>query len=132
MNKVLLVGRIGQDPEIRFSQNGTVFARMTLATERSRKIDGKWVTEADWHTVNQIARSLSSVTAKKGDLVAVEGELRTRSWDKDGEKRWSTEVATVRVRVLTKNRKDKSAETVGKDPETPLENDDLVAEEIPF
>ncbi|EQD24250.1 MAG: Single-stranded DNA-binding protein [Leptospirillum sp. Group IV 'UBA BS'] len=132
MNKVLLVGRIGQDPEIRFSQKGTVFARITLATERNKKIDGKWVTEADWHTVIQIAKGLSAVTAQKGDLVAVEGELRTRSWEKDSEKRWITEIVTTRVRVLTKNRKDKSADAPPQDPGDPIEAFEQGSEEIPF
>lgn len=133
MNKVLLVGRIGQDPDIRFSQAGTVFARMTLATERNRKVDGKWVAETDWHTVIQIARALSSVTAKKGDLVAIEGELRTRSWEKDGEKRWITEIITPRVRVLAKNLKDKPEETAAQEPGSePIEALELGSEEIPF
>jgi single-strand DNA-binding protein len=132
VNKVLLVGRIGQDPEIRFSQKGTVFARITLATERNKKIDGKWVTEADWHTVIQIAKGLSAVTSQKGDLVAVEGELRTRSWEKDSEKRWITEIVTTRVRVLTKNRKDKSADEPPQDPGDPIEAFEQGSEEIPF
>lgn len=130
MNKILLVGRVGQDPEIRFSQTGTVFARMTLATERNRKVDGKWVAEADWHTLIQIARALPAVTAKKGDLVAVEGELRTRVWDKDGEKRWITEVVTPRVRVLAKNRKEQAA--APNPVSEPITVEELGSEEIPF
>ena len=130
MNKVLLVGRVGQDPEIRFSQAGTVFARMTLATERNRKVDGKWVADTDWHTLIQIARALPAVTAKKGDLVAVEGELRTRVWDKDGEKRWITEVVTPRVRVLAKNRKEQAA--APNPVSEPIAVEELGSEEIPF
>ncbi len=130
MNKVLLVGRIGQDPEIRFSQAGTVFARMTLATERNRKVDGKWVADTDWHTLIQIARALPAVTAKKGDLVAVEGELRTRVWDKDGEKRWITEIVTPRVRVLAKNRKEQAA--APNPVSEPIAVEELGSEEIPF
>ena len=130
MNKILLVGRVGQDPEIRFSQTGTVFARMTLATERNRKVDGKWVAEADWHTLIQIARALPAVTAKKGDLVAVEGELRTRVWDKDGEKRWITEIVTPRVRVLAKNRKEQAA--APNPVSEPITVEELGSEEIPF
>lgn len=130
MNKILLVGRVGQDPEIRFSQTGTVFARMTLATERNRKVDGKWVAETDWHTLIQIARALPAVTAKKGDLVAVEGELRTRVWDKDGEKRWITEVVTPRVRVLAKNRKEQAA--APNPVSEPITVEELGSEEIPF
>ncbi len=130
MNKVLLVGRVGQDPEIRFSQAGTVFARMTLATERNRKVDGKWVADTDWHTLIQIARALPAVTAKKGDLVAVEGELRTRVWDKDGEKRWITEIVTPRVRVLAKNRKEQAA--APNPVSEPIAVEELGSEEIPF
>lgn len=133
MNKVLLVGRVGQDPEIRFSPSGTVFARVSLATERSRKADGVWVSETDWHTVIQIAKALSSVTAKKGDLVAVEGALRSRSWEKDGEKNWITEVISSRVRVLTKNRKDKQTEQSDPDPETEtFATEEFDTTEIPF
>ena len=133
MNKVLLVGRVGQDPEIRFSPAGTVFARVSLATERSRKADGVWVSETDWHTVIQIARALSSVTAKKGDLVAIEGALRSRSWEKDGEKNWITEIISSRVRVLTKNRKDKLAEQNVQDPESEtLATEEFDTTEIPF
>ena len=130
MNKILLVGRVGQDPEIRFSQTGTVFARMTLATERNRKVDGKWVADTDWHTLIQIARALPAVTAKKGDLVAVEGELRTRVWDKDGEKRWITEIVTPRVRVLAKNRKEQAA--APNPVSEPIAVEELGSEEIPF
>ena len=133
MNKVLLVGRVGQDPEIRFSPAGTVFARVSLATERSRKADGVWVSETDWHTVIQIARALSSVTAKKGDLVAIEGALRSRKWEKDGEKNWITEIISSRVRVLTKNRKDKLAEQSVQDPESEtLATEEFDTTEIPF
>ena len=133
MNKVLLVGRVGQDPEIRFSPAGTVFARVSLATERSRKADGVWVSETDWHTVIQIARALSSVTAKKGDLVAIEGALRSRKWEKDGEKNWVTEIISSRVRVLTKNRKDKLAEQNVQDPESEtLATEEFDTTEIPF
>lgn len=133
MNKVLLVGRVGQDPEIRFSQAGTVFARVSLATERSRKVDGVWVSETDWHTVIQIAKALSAVTAKKGDLVAIEGALRSRSWEKDGEKHLITEIISSRVRVLTKNRKDRLAEQSGPDPETEtLATEEFDTTEIPF
>jgi len=73
------------------------------------------------------------VTAKKGDLVAVEGALRSRSWEADGAKHWITEVISSRVRVLAKKRKDKSEEAVTQDSGgDPIADEELIAEEIPF
>ena len=133
MNRVLLVGRVGDDPEIRFSPGGTVFARIPVATERPRKKEDKWTTETDWHTVIQIARALSSVTAQKGDLVAVEGALRTRSWEKDGERKWTTEVVANRVRVLAKSRKNAPPEKeTSETADETIPPEEIDAAEIPF
>lgn len=95
MNKVILLGRCVRDPEVRYSQGaqGTAVARYSLAVNRSYKKDG----EPDADFINIVAFGKSAEFAgkyfKKGQLVAVEGELRINSYtDKDGNKRWSTDV----------------------------------------
>ncbi len=94
MNKVILMGRLVKDPEVRYSQVGEpiAVARYTLAVNRRTKKNGE--TEADF--INCVAFGKSGEFAekyfKKGQMVAIVGRMQVRSWDKDGERRWSTEV----------------------------------------
>ena len=88
VNKVILVGRLGKDPEVRNLENGVTVANFSLATSESYKDkttgDKKEVTE--WHNIS-LWRGLADIAAKylhKGDLVYIEGKLRTRSWEKEG------------------------------------------------
>lgn len=94
MNKVILMGRLAREPEVRYSQ-GTeplAIARYTLAVNRRFKRQGE--PEADF--INCVAFGKTGEFAekyfKKGQMVSVVGRLQVRSWDKDGERRWSTEV----------------------------------------
>ena len=94
MNKVILMGRLAREPEVRYSQ-GTeplAIARYTLAVNRRFKRQGE--PEADF--INCVAFGKTGEFAekyfKKGQLVAITGRLQVRSWDKDGERRWSTDV----------------------------------------
>lgn len=94
MNKVILMGRLVKEPEVRYSQGAESFAiaRYTLAVNRRFKRQGE--PEADF--INCVAFGKTGEFAekyfKKGQLVSVVGRLQVRSWDKDGERRWSTEV----------------------------------------
>ena len=97
MNKVILMGRLARDPEVRYSQGSTpvAVARYTLAVSRRFKREG----EADTDFINCVAFGKSGEFVerffKKGQMVSVVGRLQVRSWeDKDGVKRWSTEVVT--------------------------------------
>ncbi len=103
LNKVMLIGRLGADPEIRYTPDGTAVANFRLATDRPVKRGEQWETETDWHRV--VAwRRLAEICAEymsKGTLVYVEGMLRTRSWeDQDGNKRWVTEVHARDIQML--------------------------------
>lgn len=105
VNKVILVGRLGKDPEVRNLENGAVVANFTLATSESYKDkttgDKKEVTE--WHNI-VLWRVLAEISQKylhKGDMVYVEGKLRTRSWEKEGVTRYTTEVIADNMTMLS-------------------------------
>ena len=97
LNKVLLIGRLGQDPEMRTTQNGQSVASFSIATNESwRNKEGEQQERTDWHNCvvfGSTAEKYVGPYVKKGTLVSIEGTLQTRSWeDKDGNKRYTTEV----------------------------------------
>jgi len=96
LNKVMLIGNIGKDPEMRFTANGSAVTTFSVATNRNfRRPDGEWEKETDWFDVvtwNQLAERCSQ-NLQKGSRVYVEGRLHTRSWEgQDGQRRFRTEV----------------------------------------
>jgi single-strand DNA-binding protein len=108
VNKVILVGRLGKDPEIRNLENGASVANFTMATSETYKDkttgDRKEVTE--WHNV-VLWRGLADIAAKylhKGDMIYVEGKLRTRSWEKEGVTRYTTEIVGDNMTMLSTQR----------------------------
>ena len=97
LNKVFLVGRLGKDPEIRFSGDGNAVANFSIATNETWKSkEGTQQEKTDWHNIVVFGASAEKYIqpyVKKGTLVSVEGKLQTRDWeDKDGNKRYTTEV----------------------------------------
>lgn len=105
VNKVILVGRLGKDPEVRNLESGVSVANFTMATSESYKDkttgDRKEITE--WHNV-VLWRGLAEVAQRylhKGDMVYVEGKLRTRSWEKDGVTRYTTEIVGDNMTMLS-------------------------------
>jgi single-strand DNA-binding protein len=105
VNKVILVGNLGADPEMRTTQGGLVIANLRLATtERRKSADGQWSDHTEWHRVTVFGRTAENVQrfCKKGKQIYVEGKLRTSEYtDKDGNRRWSTEVVADDVRFLS-------------------------------
>ena len=96
VNKVMLLGNLGQDPEMRFTANGSAVTTFRVATNRSfKRPDGDWEKETDWFDIvtwNQLAERCSQ-NLQKGSRVYVEGRLHTRSWEgQDGQRRFRTEV----------------------------------------
>lgn len=107
VNLQILVGRVGKDPEIRHLENGNSVANFSLATNDNYKDkQGNKVEQTDWH--NCIAwGTLVQVIEKyvnKGDLLYIEGKTKTRSWEKDGEKRYTTEVLVNKLTMLGGNK----------------------------
>lgn len=104
LNRVILLGRLGRDPEIRTTQSGMVVATLNLATD-SRRPDGNngWKNVTEWHRVVLFGKQgeLAQKFLTKGREVLIEGELRTREWqDKQGQKRWTTEVVANNMRFV--------------------------------
>ena len=105
VNKVILVGNLGKDPEVRYLEGGTAVANFTLATSESYKDrnSGERVTQTEWHNV-VLWRGLAEVAEKylkKGNQVYIEGKLRTRSWeDKEGNTRYTTEIVADNMTML--------------------------------
>lgn len=96
VNKVMLVGHLGGDPESRYMPSGDAVVNFTLATNESwRDSDGETKERTDWHRCVLFGKraETASKLLKKGKLIYFEGKLRTRSWDdKDGVKRYTTEI----------------------------------------
>ncbi|MDN4501926.1 single-stranded DNA-binding protein [Alteromonadaceae bacterium BrNp21-10] len=96
INKVILVGNLGQDPEVRYTPNGKAVANLTLATSESWKDQGGQIQEkTEWHRVSMFGKlaEIAGEYLKKGSQVYVEGKLQTRKWqDKDGQDRYTTEI----------------------------------------
>jgi single-strand DNA-binding protein len=106
VNKVVLIGNAGQDPEVRHLDSGVSVANFNLATNETYKDkSGERVTQTEWHRI-VLWRGLAEVAekyVKKGELLYIEGRLRTRSWDdKDGIKRYTTEVYADAMKMLGK------------------------------
>ena len=104
-NKVILVGRLGADPEIRYSASGSPVTKMRVATDESYtdRESGTPVKRTEWHTVVVFQRQAENCKnfLSKGSLVCVEGSLQTRKWqDQQGADHYSTEVKAIRVRFL--------------------------------
>lgn len=119
LNKVILIGHLGGDPEIKYLQSGVEFANVKLATNESYKgKDGEWKQNTEWHNLvayGKVAEILWE-NFKKGNLTYIEGKLRTRSWeDKEGAKRYITEIVIFTVKNLTKNDKPKEEDRPDED-----------------
>ena len=104
LNRVILLGRLGRDPEVRYAQSGTTVATLNLATDERRPDgSGGWKNETEWHRVVLFGKQadLAKQYLNKGREVLIEGSLRTRQWqDKDGQKRWTTEVVCQNMRFV--------------------------------
>ena len=96
LNKVMLIGNLGSDPEIKYLPKGTAIANLRLATSESRKnSDGEWQDSTEWHRVVMYGRQAETCKdyLKKGSKVFIEGRIQTRSWDdQSGQRHYSTEI----------------------------------------
>ena len=110
VNKVILVGHLGGDPESRFTQGGTAVATFSVATNESRKnSEGNWEDHTEWHRCVLFGKQAETAAeyVKKGQMVYVEGRLQTRSWeDKEGMKRYSTEDVGNAITMLGRRNAD--------------------------
>ena len=128
LNKVQIIGRLGRDPELRYSQSGPPVCTLSVATDEGyTDRDGKKVERTEWHRVVLYSKAAENCNQflKKGSLVYVEGSLQTRKWqDQQGQDRFSTEIKAQRVQFLDK--KD------GGKPRSSLPSESYGMDDVPF
>lgn len=111
VNKVVLLGRLGRDPEIRMTQTGQQVANFSMATSESWTKNGVREEKTEWHNIiawGKLAEIISKYV-KKGSMLYVEGKLQTRSWEKNGEKRYTTEIVASDITFVESATKGDSA-----------------------
>ena len=121
MNKVILVGRLGQDPKLAYAASGVAVANFSMATDESyTDRDGNKVEKTEWHRIVVFAKQaeLCSNYLSKGSLVLVEGSLQTRKWqDQQGQDRFTTEIKAQRVQFLDTRSQGQEAQSYVPAPE---------------
>lgn len=118
VNKVILIGRLGRDPDEAMTNSGVKVARFSMATDQVRTTNGSREVTTEWHRIVCFGRTAAQCTEylRKGRLVCVEGQLQTRAWEKSpGDKRYSTEVVASRVTFLDSRNKDHSSQPQDQD-----------------
>jgi len=104
LNKVMLIGNLGKDPEVRYTPGGTAVASFPVATsEKFKNKNGEFEEKTEWHNVVLWGRQaeIAGEYLAKGRTVFIEGRLQTRKWqDKEGRDRWTTEVVGERMQML--------------------------------
>ncbi len=132
LNKVMVIGRLGKDPELRYAQNGAPIASMRIATDESyTDRDGNKVDRVEWHTVVVFQRMAENCAnyLSKGSLVFVEGSLQTRKWqDQNGQDRYSTEIKALRVQFL--DRRDNANGSPPPRPQQPKQFDQVPDDDL--
>ncbi|MBD3225740.1 MAG: single-stranded DNA-binding protein [Caldithrix sp.] len=104
VNKAIIIGRLGADPEMRYAPSGTAVANFRVATNsRTKDQEGNWTDNTEWHSVVAFGKTaeIAGEYLKKGKLVYLEGRLQTRNWeDQNGVKHYRTEIITENLQFL--------------------------------
>ena len=134
INKAILIGNLGANPEVRYTQAGTPVASFNLATSETWVKDGKKNEKTEWHRIVVFDR-LAEVCGEylsKGSKVYIEGKIQTRQWDdKDGNKRYTTEIVAREMKMLSpKGGGDHPA--TSRDEEPPPPEPTSMGEDVPF
>ncbi len=132
VNKVILVGNVGQDPDIKHLDSGSTVANFSLATSKSWKKNGERITKTEWHRVvvwSPLAEKVVEPYVKKGTQLLIEGELETRSYEKDGIKRYTTEIRCYNLNLGSSKNDEGNSNTANQAPEKPT---DTKTDDLPF
>ena len=112
LNKVMLIGNLGANPEVRYTQGGKAVANFSIATnEKWTGKDGVAQEKTEWHKI-VVWDKLAEICGKyltKGKQVYIEGKLQTREWEKDGVRHWSTEIVASQMVMLGSNGEERPA-----------------------
>lgn len=137
INKVILVGHLGKDPEIKYLSDNNPVAKFSLATTESYKDkNGEWKDITEWHNIVawRYLAEKSERSLKKGMLVYVEGKIKSRKYEKDGQVRYITEIEAENLTLLG-GKKDSDLSESAKAPEAGIsepENSSPVDDDLPF
>ena len=134
LNKVMLIGRLGKDPELKYTEKGTAYCNFSMATDESYKDEnGNKVEKTEWHNIT-VWRKLAEICSqylKKGSKIYCEGKLQTNTYEKDGQKIYSTKVVMTDMSMLdskggtsdnsdSSNKSDVPVDNAGKDDDLPF------------
>ena len=132
LNKCTLIGNLGKDVEVRYTQSGTAVANFSIATtEKWKDKDGAQQEQTEWHNIVAFARlgEICGEYLSKGSKVYIEGRIQTRSWDdKDGNKRYTTEIVAKEMKMLDS----KGSNTGGGSYQEPPVSEPRMGGDIPF
>ncbi len=138
VNKVILVGNLGKDPEVKYLEGGVAVAKFPLATtETFKDKSGVKKEQTEWHNI-VLWRGLAEVSEKylkKGDTVYIEGKIRSRSFDdKDGVKRYSIDIVAETLNMLSKKREENTINNSSGIPNAPAKSPSLddPTDDLPF
>ncbi len=132
INKAILIGNLGADPEVRYTQSGAAIANFNLATTESWVKDGKKEEKTEWHRIVAFARlgEICGEYLSKGSRVYIEGRIQTRQWDdKDGNKRYTTEIVAREMKMLSP--RGTTSSDSGYDEQPPLPEPSM-GDDVPF
>tara|TARA_B000000437_G_scaffold212876_1_gene185011 strand:+ start:22 stop:444 length:423 start_codon:yes stop_codon:yes gene_type:complete len=137
VNKALIIGNLGQDPEIKYTQSGSPVANLSVATsERWKdKNTGEQKEQTEWHRVVVFGRlaEIAEQYLKKGSKIFIEGKIQTRDWeDADGNKKYTTEVVAREMTMLDSKASMSSDAPSSDSPSKDAPKDDSFEEDIPF
>ena len=109
MNKAIILGRLGKDPELKYTSSGVAVANFSVATsEKWKDKEGNKQEKTEWHNIVAWEKKAEIVGeyVKKGDMILVEGKIETRKWEKDGITRYSTEIIASSIELLGSKKND--------------------------
>lgn len=136
INKVILIGRLGKDPDIRYTPDGTMVTTFRIATDEQWKDkNGEKVQRTEWHQIVTY-RKLAEICGNylvKGKLVFIEGRIQTRSWeDKEGIKRYTTEIIASDMKMLDSKGQNKTDDSSFDASTGGINNGDAPLDDVPF
>ncbi len=134
INKAILIGNLGADPEVRYTQDGKAVANFRMATtETWKKQDGSKEEQTEWHRVVAFGRlgEICGEYLSKGSRVYIEGRIQTREWEKDGVKRYTTEIVAREMKMLS-TRGAQGGQQAGSGSDEPPYPEPVMGDDVPF
>ena len=136
VNKVILIGNLGADPEIRYTQSGAAVANLRIATTETWKKDGVKEEQTEWHRVVSFGRlaEICGEYLSKGSKIYIEGRIQTRKWqDRDGNDKYTTEIVAREMKMLSPKGAGNQGQGGGyQEEEPPLSDPSPMGDDVPF